>query len=97
MAEITRDSSSIRCTRETTAVQSQVTTPEQESDLANAECPLDQLVGQPEVTSFSLRRSTRRTAGQHPNPFNLPQSVTQNVSISMAEVSSLIAPFRPWQ
>lgn len=58
MAEITRDCSSIRFIRETTAVQPQVTTPEQEFDLANvdnAEGPVDQLVGQPEVSSFSLR------------------------------------------
>lgn len=96
VAGITRDSSPIRCIREPIGV----TTPEQESDLDNVdnvECPLDQPVGQPVVTSPSLRRSTRRTAGQHPNPFHLPQAVAQNVPISIAEVSSLITPFRPWQ
>lgn len=61
------------------------------------ECCLDQPVGQSGVLSPLLRRSTCRTAGQHPNPFHLPQAVAQNGSISIAEVSAFATCFRPWQ
>lgn len=80
LAQPTRDLSPIRSIREPTGVQFHVVTQEQESDLVSnvdipVECPVDQSVSQPQETSPSLRRSTHRTAGQHPNPFHLPQSV----------------------
>ncbi|KAK7161090.1 hypothetical protein R3I94_003925 [Phoxinus phoxinus] len=102
LAQPTRDRSPVRSIREPTGVQFQAITEEQESDLVSnvdvpVECPVDQSVGQPEETSPSLRRSTRRTAGQHQNPFHLSQSLAQNGSSGIAEVSSHTTPFRPWQ
>lgn len=38
----------------------------------------DQLSDEAGMSDFALRRTTRRTAGQHPNPFHLPQAVVQN-------------------
>ena len=43
------------------------------------------------------RRTTRSTAGQHPNPFRLPQAVTQALSVNVVEANMTLTPFRPWQ
>ncbi|KAL0154049.1 hypothetical protein M9458_050649 [Cirrhinus mrigala] len=80
--------------REPLRVEPPVATQEPESELSiNAdvpiECCLDQPVGQSGVISPLPRRSNRRTAGRHPNPFHLPQSMAQNGSIGIAESFSV--------
>ena len=56
-------------------------------ELTSSECPHAQAESSPATSPLTaptpelrLRRSTRPTAGHHPNPFNLPQSTSSHAS-----------------
>ena len=45
----------------------------------------------------TLKRSSRHTAGQHSNPYHLPQSASRESSLGTVSVNAAYTPFQAWQ